>query len=553
MQEYISLFIKRSYKLLLVVIFLIIFFIGYNTYIVERSLVNLRVALASLDNVTSLKELEKIKPFLKLVVLKEISKIDTSSVSLTLLESVTNTIDRAENLEQIDNLKFLINIVIEEKSKIRGNFLTLLDHLNSRIYAPETEVPRHSLEKQAKSLISKIEATRDKTKDKEHLQNMFFDLGNIYLQLEDIDNAKLAFLKVVEIEPENELSVKAQFNLAWAYKSAGRYQEAIFLFNQLAEESELGELSVLSQYQLVDILFKKGEYKAAAHVYEQLSSEYPEFSLADLALYEAAQIYFYYLDNKEEAYNFLVKLEKRYPKSRIVSYEMSHFRPALAYDFILAGYRLLRQKEYRRAIEYFEKAIKYDPQSGIAVVGAGLGYYWLNMKDVASEKARQAIRLSPEDERVLVNALFILINSNQLEEAIKIGEEALLRKSAIKSEEFHYNLGYAYIRKAEASKAKNAFRRTIKLNPDFIYAYNNLGCSYWVIKDYAKAIKKFREAIALDPTYIDAYFNLGVAYYHINQLQQAFENFRKVLELDPNYWHAKEHLEQITRTLGYTP
>lgn len=485
-----------------------------------------------------------------MLLFKEISKTTISGKVLMPLESAESIISTAKATEQIEDVKFYLKSIVELKEKERGGFLSVLDRLNSRFFKPTIRLPKEKLLAQTKVFLAKIKSTAEKDK----LQELYWNLGNIYIQLADISQAENAFLKVVEIDPNGALAPKALFNLAWAYKSIGEHEKAIAYFEKVHQQYARQKVGISSRYQIADSWFKKGEYEKARDQYVQVSEEYPEFDLADLALYEAGSISFYYLDDRKAASGYFSKLEEKYPKAKIVQHTIKQIRPAMARNFRAQGFKLLMDKKYTEAIENFKQAVEIAPSDGTSFSGLGLGFYWLKEKEGALDNARKAFNAAPEDEITLTNILFIYINSGNINEAIKVGEEYLSKRMlALRRPEFYYNLGYAYVLKGKLSEATTYFDRAVRLSPEFAFAYNNLGCILWTLKNYSEAIKRFEEATHRYPAYADAYFNLGIAYFYLNRLEDAYKEFEKVLDVNPDYTEAREYLREIEKTLKYHP
>lgn len=211
-----------------IVLFLVIFFVVYSTYWVDRSLVNLRVALNELDKAKTPEALEKIKPLLKVSLLKEISQKTLSPKTLVYMEIAENVSCTAKDVKQVDDVKFYLKSLIKIKEKERGEFLSFLDRLNSRIIGPTITLSKKELEVKEKKLLSRVKSTQDKNL----LLGLYYDLGNVYIQLSDISKAKYAFFKMLQIGPLSGLSIKAKFNLAWAYKLNQEYEKAIAYFEE---------------------------------------------------------------------------------------------------------------------------------------------------------------------------------------------------------------------------------------------------------------------------------------------------------------------------------
>lgn len=548
-------FIKNTYKITGVILLAVIFFLGYNTYLVDYSLVNLRFALNKTSEVKALEDFVKIKDLLKVPLLKEVSKTNTSSRALTSMELVENIASTARTQEQIEDIKFYLKGVIETKEKERGPFLSSLDRLNTLIFKPMQNTSQEELEAKAHSLSARVGTF----KDKKLQQKAYYDLGNIYMQLDQPAKAEEAFLEAIQIDPADPIAVKAKFNLGWSYKSFGEFDKAIACFEDLEKKHPDATLAITGEFQIADTLYKsatslykQGDYEKARDKYALLADKYPEFTIIDLALFEAGYISYYNLSDVDAAVKYFSKLEEKYPKTTIVQHVQKEVRKILSTDFRRQGFNLLKEKKYKEAVDNFQKAVEIAPYDSRSLSGMSLCFYWLGDKEMALEKARKVVDISFEDAVVLINALFVYINCGKLDDAINTAEEALA-KWGPKRAEFFYNLGYAYTLQGKIDLAVNNYDRALRLNPDFVFAHNNLGCNFWAITKYSEAIKRFKGAIDIEPDYVEGHFNLGVAYFYLKRFEEAHSEFKNVLGLNPKYKQAESYLRRAIDSLGYQP
>ena len=536
-------YFKKTYKVIGVILFVVIFFVTYNVYLVDRSVVNLRLALNRAAEARTVQDFEKIRPLLKVPLLKEISKKTIAANELISIEIAENLAATAKEPVQIEDVKFFLKSAIQSKEKERGAILTFFDRLNTNLFGAQAQVPRQGLIDQSRSLLAKISLTRDKPQ----LQNLYFELGNIYMQLSDLEEAEAAFTGAIQADPSSRLALKAKFNLAWTYKTLGKPEQAIALFTEVNRD-----YAVEGQYEIADSLYKKGAYQESRDKYVQISKDFPEFSIADIATYEAGYISLYQLDDKEAAAQYFSKLENRFPGSKIFKHTVDKVRPILSKVYREQGYKFLREKLYSEAIQKFQKAVEVSPTDSTSLTGMGLGLYWLDQKVDALEKAKRALDTSTNDEVCFTNYLFICVNSGLADEAVRVGE-TILSKRSIKTPEFYYNLGNAYIAMDKIDAAVVQYDRAIRLNPDFVFAFNNLGCALWAVGKYSESVQMFKRAIDRDPKYPDAHFNLAVTYFYSNQHNDAYREFKTVLAIAPEYKGAKSYLDRTIKALGYQP
>ncbi|MBL7069943.1 MAG: tetratricopeptide repeat protein [Candidatus Omnitrophica bacterium] len=556
----------------------------YNSYVVDRSVINLRIAVDQLAYADSTEDFQRIKPLLKVQFMGAMSPADLPTREFLALVAAQNIIDTGKDREQISDVSFFLKDVLALKEKERGGFLSALDRINELIFKPQIESDTQKLQAQAKSLSEKVRAIRDPDAKQEGL----YRLENTYIALLDLEMAQRVMEELLVINPKSEIAQKAKFNLAWAFNNSGEFEKAIDYFNQVAKEALDLKLSITSEYQIADVLYKKGDYEASRDRYALLADKYPEYEGKAMAYYNAAQISF----NELQDYRAALEYFHQYAimQSGYISYfNLDEFNEAMLYFDELAGeeanymekfrdsventrvdrlrnqgYSLLRSKEYPMAIDTFQKALYIDPSDGMSIIGKGLGYYWEGQGEMAQREAIKAIDLvkgsgasEDEDESVLTNAIFIFINSKDSAGAIYLGEKFLVKKriegEEIEAPEFYYNLAYAYILEGDMKKAAEYLEKSISMKREFTLAHNNLGCAYWVKKDYSKALASFKIATVRNDKLADAHFNLGIAHYYLNRLDDAYEHFKNALLVDPSYQRAEHYMRRIEEELRMGP
>ncbi|MGD8867605.1 MAG: protein kinase [Gemmatimonadales bacterium] len=164
-----------------------------------------------------------------------------------------------------------------------------------------------------------------------------------------------------------------------------------------------------------------------------------------------------------------------------------------AYNLYLKGrffYHKYSESEYfRKALEFFEQALKKDPEfaraySGIADVWTALADDWV----------------APDE---------------------------------------------AYPRAEETAK------RALELEPTLAEAFAALGkVRGWYNWDFAAAERDLRQAVKLNPNYAEAHFALGSVLPSIGQLDEAIDVLRKALVLDPLAPHHGRWLARMLRYRG---
>ena len=81
------------------------------------------------------------------------------------------------------------------------------------------------------------------------------------------------------------------------------------------------------------------------------------------------------------------------------------------------------------------------------------------------------------------------------------------------------------------TKAIEQLERVLKVDPEYVAAYNRLGWIYTKSKKWNKAIEHLDKAIELDPNNGWAYYNRGRCYFKLGQSDKALANAKKACEL----------------------
>jgi hypothetical protein len=93
--------------------------------------------------------------------------------------------------------------------------------------------------------------------------------------------------------------------------------------------------------------------------------------------------------------------------------------------------------------------------------------------------------------------------------------------------------------------AIDAYRRSLRLRPDFTEAWINLGRLFAESSDGDAARDCFKSALDLDPAEATAYYNLGVLAQDAGKEAEAIDFYRRALELDPQLAEAHYNLATL--------
>lgn len=168
--------------------------------------------------------------------------------------------------------------------------------------------------------------------------------------------------------------------------------------------------------------------------------------------------------------------------------------------------QLFRTGKYQLAAEFFEKAIKLDPDQAETHDSVAIAYFALKQYDKAIEHFQRTSQLRPMDPKPLIN------------------------------------LGAVYNRKEEFTKAADVLKKAITRDGKAVEAYYNLGIAYRGLKQPAMAVSSYKEALRINPRMLDALQNLGNTYLEMNNPKAAAEQYKKALEIDEGFERAQRGL-----------
>jgi tetratricopeptide (TPR) repeat protein len=96
----------------------------------------------------------------------------------------------------------------------------------------------------------------------------------------------------------------------------------------------------------------------------------------------------------------------------------------------------------------------------------------------------------------------------------------------------HYNLGFAYDQLGFHEEAREAYIQAIRIDPDYAEAHYRLGVDYVILGFRIFAIEAYKQAVRIDPDYAEAHYSLGVAYLLIKDRDSALNEYKILKELD---------------------
>ena len=217
------------------------------------------------------------------------------------------------------------------------------------------------------------------------------------------------------------------------------------------------------------------------------------------------------------------------------------------------------KRDYDRAIQDFNEALRLSPNYAYAFRDRGLAYYAKRDYDHAIQDFNEVIRLAPNYASAYYNRGNAYGNrGNAYDNNSDYGHAIQDYNEAIQdyNEAIHLNPSYAlayhgrgivYDRRGlehdnpdDYDHAIQDYNEAIRLGLNGAGVYQYRGLAYAHGGDYDRAIQDLGEAIRLNPKDPVAYLGRGVIYNHKEDYDRAIQGFDEAIRLDPKNVVAHE-------------
>lgn len=360
----------------------------------------------------------------------------------------------------------------------------------------------------------------------------------------------LAFLKMLYKSFAEAFSIMFYRSTGEIFERCNNYNQAAKIYKNAIEVTQKDELFY---HKLADICVRRNNLDTAVDCYKKALEANPVNRDILIKLATVTQTFFPDdIDSAIDYYNQLLEIEENTAQ---IYYELGHlylkkadkihaivaFKLALEKDLDnpfynnSLAYAFVQAELYDEAIEYYQKAIKLNPdKEWTSIVCQALGsiYYQIkNNTEAAIASFQAGIILDPENSEIYLSLGDAYMAENDLDNAIR----AYCDSITVNSEDYraYSKAGIALWEKDYLEEAIVSYHRAIDLNPEYDIAHNNLGVIYLDgIGTADEALPYFKTAIEINPNYTLAYFNAGRAAQIIGEENEAASYYQMALDLN---------------------
>lgn len=380
------------------------------------------------------------------------------------------------------NLKlFKVEVFVFEDNLIEAdtllNELYILDPMNEEIHIQKANIlsKKDKHEKAIEVLKKALELTDD-------VVDLYSLIGMEYLFLDQFENAKVFFIKCLEVDLED---YSALYNIIYCFDFLDQNEEAIEYLNIFLDKNPYSEVA---WHQLGKQYLTIKKYKKALTAFDfaiisddTFIGAYLERGkvLEKLKRYnEAIESYNLTLSLDDPTSYALLHIGKCHEKlgnsdlAVQYYYKTVHEDPLLDKGWIAITKFYNKQKNYQKALYYINKAINIDTENVVywklyAQINQRLKYY-----EEAERGYKKTLELGNYELNTWVSRGDLLIKLGELQAAVYNYEQAM--EFYPESAEIEYRLAGLYFTLNEASKGLYHLKNGIKINNEYSFIIDEL-------------------------------------------------------------------------------
>jgi predicted O-linked N-acetylglucosamine transferase (SPINDLY family) len=202
----------------------------------------------------------------------------------------------------------------------------------------------------------------------------------------------------------------------------------------------------------------------------------------------------------------------------------------------LSGVIYGQLKETKKAVIYFQKAIKLNPSNDELHCNLGNALADNNQFELAITHFDSAIQLNPKGFVAYSNRGRALHGLGLLSEALANYNKAIELEGNYT--EAYYNRGIVLQALGKHDDALLSYENAIKLKHDYAEAYFNCGNVLKDLSRFKEALTSFSKAIEIKPLYAEAHHNCGIVLREMMLFDDSLSSYDKSLAINPKFAEA---------------
>jgi len=373
--------------------------------------------------------------------------------------------------------------------------------------------------------------------------NAHNNLGNALREAMRYDEAATQYQFIVDRESAGATGpdpARVKFNLATALGQAGKNDEALAVFSQIAPA---GDAATLKNYGF--FLQKAGRNAEAADALRQSAQKNPQDAVSWL---DAGELYAK-VGQRDAAISALTNAvgPDTNPKLDAAGQYDTHFT---------LGEMEAASSDAAAAIKEFDAAAALQPDNGVPLYNKGVLQEQAGQQADAEASYRASLAKTPDSVQTQVALGLLLADGPNAAEASGLLAQAAPKlpqdsgADKLKAAPVYARLGDLYAAQHSYAQADAARQQALALNPSDADTRVALADSYMTQKQYVSALTQYDAAAALRPGDAAIQNGRGVAYKNLRQYPKALVAFKQALARDPRNAQVQNNVGVLYELLG---
>jgi protein O-mannosyl-transferase len=207
------------------------------------------------------------------------------------------------------------------------------------------------------------------------------------------------------------------------------------------------------------------------------------------------------------------------------------------------------EKMYDKAFADVNKVIRLQPNVVSGYINRGIAYAMLNEDTKAEQDFKKGLEIAPRSVKVYLNYANIYMKDGK-DHSRAVGFYKKTIEISPRNPDLYNNLGSAYLLSKDFAKAKDAFSKAIRLDGDFILAYEGKFRACEALKDEKCSLETLNALVKSNPKNPNSLMTRGIHYYFRNKFTKAAEDFSQVIIINSEFFDAYVYRSLILAKLG---
>ena len=375
------------------------------------------------------------------------------------------------------------------------------------------------------------------TKEMDDATSWFY-LGSCYDKLNDLQNAKNAYLKVIQLR-ENYLD---------AYKSLCiilmRLKEEDNAIIYAEKAKEIVPEDYTYDYLIGTALVAQKKYKESIKYLEHAIELKPDHA----QIYGNLGTAYLLINNQAKAFEMYKKAIEIQPENAEALYNLAslyqiqnnhseaciYFEKAYALtndEKSLVGLTLseLKGGNFAKAIEHYKALIVAHPEKDSYQYNLATCYEQVRDYKSAINILKQLLTRNPKSVNMAQKLASLYMETKDLRSAKELYDNIILKNSPTASVLYQYAILSSQL--YDTDTAERIFKKVIGMNPDNALAHKDLGVIYLNKRLFDYAEDEFKTALNIAPENFDIVFEYANYLYSVTKYKEADEYYKKALSI----------------------